>query len=117
MSPTPLRPTGDDEADALLTDPLAVLIGMLLDQQVPIEWAFASPRRLADRLADRGLAFNAATIAALDGDEFEAVFREVPALHRYPKAMAATDGGPVRGRRRRTRRRPDPDLVRRDRRR
>jgi uncharacterized HhH-GPD family protein len=78
--------TGDEQADRLLADdPLALLIGMLLDQQVPMEWAFSSPRRLADRL-DGPL--DAGAIAAMDPDELEATFKEKPALHRYPGSMA-----------------------------
>jgi uncharacterized HhH-GPD family protein len=77
--------TGDPEADRLLADdPLALLIGMLLDQQVPMEWAFAGPARLSERLG--GL--DAGAIAALPPDEVEAVFRQKPALHRYPGSMA-----------------------------
>ena len=78
--------TGDPEADALLnTDPLAVLIGMLLDQQVPMEWAFASPLKLKDRL---GGTLDAATIAALPLEELEVLFKGPPALHRFPGSMA-----------------------------
>jgi uncharacterized HhH-GPD family protein len=77
--------TGDPEADALLArDPLALLIGMLLDQQVPMEWAFAAPKRLAERLG--GL--DAGAIAAMDPDAVVAVFVAKPALHRYPRSMA-----------------------------
>ena len=78
--------TGDPDADALLnTDPLAVLIGMLLDQQVPMEWAFASPLKLKDRL---GGALDAATIAAMPLEELEVLFKGPPALHRFPGSMA-----------------------------
>lgn len=78
--------TGDEEADRLLSEsPLALLIGMLLDQQVPMEWAFASPNRLRERL---GGSLAADTIAQMDRDEFEAIFREKPALHRFPGSMA-----------------------------
>ena len=78
--------TGDPDADRLLvTDPLALLIGMLLDQQVPMEWAFRGPATLADRLGGR---LDAAAIAAMDPDELVAVFCAKPALHRYPAAMA-----------------------------
>ncbi len=78
--------TGDAQADQLLDDePLALLVGMLLDQQVPMEWAFRSPSRLKDRL---GGELDAATIAALSPDEVEAVFKEKPALHRFPGSMA-----------------------------
>lgn len=90
MAATRTRPslpvTGDPDADRLLvTDPLALLIGMLLDQQVPMEWAFRGPARLAERLGGR---LDAAAIAAMDPDELEAVFRATPALHRFPAAMA-----------------------------
>ena len=78
--------TGDPEADALLnTDPLAVLIGMLLDQQVPMEWAFASPLKLKERL---GGTLDAATIAAMPLEELEVLFKGPPALHRFPGSMA-----------------------------
>ena len=78
--------TGDEAADLLLvTDPLALLIGMLLDQQVPMEWAFRSPSTLKERLGPR---FDAAAIAAMDPEELVAVFCAKPALHRYPAAMA-----------------------------
>lgn len=85
MADLPLPVTGDDEADRLLAeDPLALLIGMLLDQQVPMEWAFASPRKLRDRL---GGTLDAAAIAAMDPDEVAELFSEKPALHRYPGSM------------------------------
>jgi uncharacterized HhH-GPD family protein len=78
--------TGNPDADALLTEnPLALLIGMLLDQQVPMEWAFGAPRLLQERL---GGTLDASDIAAMDPDELEAIFRSKPALHRYPGAMA-----------------------------
>ncbi len=81
-----LAVTSDPEADQLLnTDPLALLIGMLLDQQVPMEWAFASPLKLRDRL---GGALDAATIAAMPLEELEVVFKGPPALHRFPGSMA-----------------------------
>jgi uncharacterized HhH-GPD family protein len=76
-----------DEGNRLLeSDPLALLIGMLLDQQVPMEKAFSSPQLLAERLGTDRL--DARQIAALDPQAFEAVFRKVPALHRFPAAMA-----------------------------
>jgi uncharacterized HhH-GPD family protein len=86
-APTPTIPiTGDAEADALLVDdPLALLIGMLLDQQVSMELAFAGPAKLKTRLGER---FTAPAIAAMDPDEFEVVCRERPAIHRFPAAMA-----------------------------
>jgi uncharacterized HhH-GPD family protein len=77
--------TGDPEADQLLADdPLALMIGMLLDQQIPMEWAFAGPLKLRDRLGGR---LDAAEIAALDPDRLEAVFKGPPALHRFPGSM------------------------------
>ncbi len=81
-----LHLTADPVADQLLSDnPLALLIGMLLDQQVAMEWAFAGPARLEERL---GEPLTAAAIAARSPDEVEALFRDKPALHRYPGSMA-----------------------------
>jgi uncharacterized HhH-GPD family protein len=78
--------TGDDAADRLLAEePLALLLGMLLDQQVPMEWAFAAPRTLKERLGGQ---LDAAKIAAMDPDELVTVFCDKPALHRYPASMA-----------------------------
>ncbi|HEY8533222.1 MAG TPA: HhH-GPD-type base excision DNA repair protein [Micromonospora sp.] len=75
------------EANQLLRDnPLALLIGMLLDQQVPMERAFAAPYELAHRL---GRELDAHVLAAYDPDELVAVFSQRPALHRFPRAMAA----------------------------
>jgi uncharacterized HhH-GPD family protein len=77
--------TGDDAADRLLVEnPLALLIGMLLDQQVPMEWAFRGPSTLQERL---GGSLDAETIAALGPDKIEAIFRDKPAMHRYPGSM------------------------------
>jgi uncharacterized HhH-GPD family protein len=82
-----LRLAQDPDADELLArDPLALLVGMLLDQQVPLEWAFTAPHRLAARLGRRSL--DAAEIAALDPDAFVKLMAGPPALHRYPAAMA-----------------------------
>jgi uncharacterized HhH-GPD family protein len=83
---TPSLPvTGNAEADELLVaEPLALVVGMLLDQQVPMEWAFGSPYRLKERL---GGELDAAKIAAMDPDEFEELFRRKPGLHRFPGAM------------------------------
>ena len=80
-----LAPTED--ANALLErDPLALLLGMLLDQQVPMEKAFTSPSVLAQRLGvDR---LDAAQLAAMPPDELLGHFRTPPALHRYPGSMA-----------------------------
>ncbi|MDQ6937176.1 MAG: Fe-S cluster assembly protein HesB [Actinomycetota bacterium] len=76
------------EADDLLSrDPLALLIGMLLDQQFPMERAFAGPYLLAERLGVARL--DAAELAAVDSDRLVDVFRGPPALHRYPGSMAA----------------------------
>jgi uncharacterized HhH-GPD family protein len=84
---TTLRLAQDPEADALLArDPLALLIGMLLDQQFPMERAFASPWLLAQRLGVQRL--DAAAIAAHDPDAFAKLMAGPPALHRYPAAMA-----------------------------
>jgi uncharacterized HhH-GPD family protein len=78
--------TGNPEADELLvTDPLARLIGMLLDQQVPMEWAFGAPIKLKERMGGR---LDAGEIAALPLEQLEAVFKGPPALHRYPASMA-----------------------------
>lgn len=78
--------TNDDEANAfLVSEPLALVLGMLLDQQVPMEWAFRAPHTLSQRLGPR---FNATDIAAMDPEDLVAVFCEKPALHRYPAAMA-----------------------------
>ncbi len=78
--------TGDREADELLvTDPFALLVGMLLDQQVPMEWAFRGPATLRDRL---GRELDPVAIAAMDEDDVVAVFTAKPALHRYPASMA-----------------------------
>jgi len=77
----------DKDADVLLSkDPLALLIGMVLDQQIPLEKAFRGPFDLSRRL-DAPL--DAVTIAEMDTDRLAAVFREPPALHRYPASMAA----------------------------
>lgn len=75
------------EADALLgRSPLALLVGMLLDQQVPMEWAFAGPHEIARRLGTDDL--DARQIAAQDPEEFAALLSAKPAVHRYPGAMA-----------------------------
>ncbi|CAM5506919.1 (Fe-S)-cluster assembly protein OS=Streptomyces aurantiogriseus OX=66870 GN=GCM10010251_06180 PE=4 SV=1 [Streptomyces aurantiogriseus] len=77
----------DPEADALLgRSPLAALVGMLLDQQVPMEWAFKGPRTIADRLGADDL--DAHEIAAQDPEAFAALLSDKPAVHRYPGSMA-----------------------------
>lgn len=73
-------------ADALLSsDPLALLIGMVLDQQVPLEWAFAAPLTLKERLGGR---LDAAEIAGMDPEVLAKAFVGPPALHRFPGANA-----------------------------
>ncbi|MEU0370785.1 HhH-GPD-type base excision DNA repair protein [Streptomyces sp. NPDC006283] len=75
------------EADELLgRSPLAALVGMLLDQQIPMEWAFTGPHTIAQRLETDDL--DAAEIAAYDPDAFTELLREKPAVHRYPASMA-----------------------------
>ena len=77
--------TQDPAADELLSDdPFALLLGMLLDQQIPMETAFAGPRKIADRLGglDPGL------IAGYDPEKFAAVCAQTPAVHRFPGSMA-----------------------------
>ena len=77
--------TQDPEADQLLEDdPFALLIGMLLDQQIPMETAFAGPRKLADRLG--GL--EPAEIAGYDPAKFAEICAKSPAVHRFPGSMA-----------------------------
>jgi uncharacterized HhH-GPD family protein len=84
--PTALHFTPDAAANRLLaSEPLAVMIGMLLDQQVPMEWAFSAPALLKERL---GGTLDATAIAAMDPADLDAVFRDKPALHRYPGSMA-----------------------------
>jgi uncharacterized HhH-GPD family protein len=87
MSRTPLLPfTGVEEADLLLEDePLALLIGFELDQQVTLQKAFSGPYELRQRL---GGGLDAAKIAAMDPERLADVFRERPALHRFPGNMA-----------------------------
>jgi uncharacterized HhH-GPD family protein len=75
----------DPDADALLSrDPLALLLGMLLDQQIPMERAFAGPYVLAQRIGD----FDAGAIAAMDPEELSAAMAGPPAVHRFPGSMA-----------------------------
>jgi uncharacterized HhH-GPD family protein len=76
----------DPDADGLLTDsPLALLIGMVLDQQIPLEWAFKGPYTLTQRL---GHDLDAADIARRDPEQFAKAFATPPALHRFPGSMA-----------------------------
>jgi uncharacterized HhH-GPD family protein len=77
--------TGDDEADRLLaTDPLALLIGFALDQQVTVQKAFSGPAELRRRIGH----LDPARIASMDPEELAQAFRQRPALHRFPGAMA-----------------------------
>jgi uncharacterized HhH-GPD family protein len=77
--------TGNDEADRLLAkEPLALLIGFALDQQVPVPTAFAGPLKLQQRLGT----LDADAIAGMDPEQLESVFREKPAIHRFPGSMA-----------------------------
>jgi len=85
MAAGTLHITGDGEADRLLnTSGLAVLIGMLLDQQVPMEWAFRGPATLQERL---GGSLDVRAIAAMDREAFVALCCEKPAIHRFPASM------------------------------
>jgi len=75
----------DPEADALLeSNPFALLVGMLLDQQIPLEVAFAGPKKIADRIGG----VDAREIADYDPDKFAAMCSERPAVHRFPGSMA-----------------------------
>ena len=83
--PGTLAITGDEAADLLLnTDPLALLVGMLLDQQVPMEWAFKGPATLVDRLGH----LEVATVAEMDPEAFLEACSTKPAIHRFPRSMA-----------------------------
>jgi len=83
--PTHLYFTGDDEADRFLAEePLALLVGFVLDQQVTVQKAFSGPLEIRHRLGS----FDAAAIAGTDPGELEAIFRERPAIHRFPANMA-----------------------------
>jgi len=87
VAPPTLRLAQDPDADALLaSDPLALLVGMLLDQQFPLEWAFRAPYRLAGRMERTSL--DAVEIAAYDPEAFVKLMAGPPALHRYPASMA-----------------------------
>jgi uncharacterized HhH-GPD family protein len=77
--------TDDDEANALLArEPLALLIGLALDQQVTVQKAFAGPREIERRLGS----LDATELAGMDAAELERVFAEKPAIHRFPGSMA-----------------------------
>ena len=86
MAKTTLSLAQNAEADKLLTkDPLALLIGMVLDQQIPLEWAFTGPLTLKQRI---GRDLDAADLAGRDPDALAKVFATPPALHRFPGSMA-----------------------------
>jgi len=83
--PDRLHFTGNDDADELIArDPLALLIGFALDQQVPVQTAFTGPLKLKQRLGH----LDARRIAETPPDELDRVFREKPAIHRFPGTMA-----------------------------
>ena len=83
--PDALHFTGNPEADALIAkDPLALLIGFVLDQQVTVQKAFSGPLEIRRRLGT----FDAAAIAATDPGELAEIFRQRPAIHRFPGNMA-----------------------------
>jgi uncharacterized HhH-GPD family protein len=85
QAPARLHFTGNDEADALLAEePLALLIGFVLDQQVPVQKAFSGPLELKRRIG----VLDASAIAGMDPGELDSAFRERPALHRFPGTMA-----------------------------
>ncbi len=84
-APDRLHYTDSDEANLLLaTEPMALLIGFALDQQVPVQTAFAGPLKIKERLGT----LDAGALAKLDPAELEAAFRERPAVHRFPGSMA-----------------------------
>jgi uncharacterized HhH-GPD family protein len=85
VAPEALHFTGNAEADALLaSEPFALLVGFALDQQVPVQTAFSGPLKVKERLGT----LDAATIARTDPGELEQLFRQKPAVHRFPGSMA-----------------------------
>jgi len=94
MSATRMHLTGDDRADALLaSDGNALLIGMVLDQQVPMEKAFSGPAVIAERMGGQ---LDVAALAAADPEEFAALCSRPPAVHRFPGSMAGRVQGVCR---------------------
>jgi uncharacterized HhH-GPD family protein len=86
VPPDRLHFTGDDEADELLVqEPMALLIGFALDQQVPVPTAFTGPLKIKQRLGT----LDPGRLAATDPATLEEAFRQKPAVHRFPGAMAA----------------------------
>jgi uncharacterized HhH-GPD family protein len=85
LAPERLHYTDSDEANALLaTEPMALLIGFALDQQVSVQTAFSGPLKIKERLGT----LDPGALAKLDPAELEAAFRERPAIHRFPGSMA-----------------------------
>jgi uncharacterized HhH-GPD family protein len=83
--PEALHFTGNDEADRLLaTDPMALLIGFALDQQVPVPTAFSGPLKIKQRVGS----LDAGVLAGMEPERLDAAFREKPAVHRFPGTMA-----------------------------
>jgi uncharacterized HhH-GPD family protein len=94
MTASTLNITGDEAADELLaTDANALLIGMVLDQQVTMEKAFSGPAVIAERMGGR---FDVRSIADCEPDEFVALCAKPPAVHRFPKSMAGRVQGVCR---------------------
>src|SRR3954453_14169587 len=86
--------TSNEDANRLLvTEPLALLLGMLLDQQVPMEWAFLGPATLRERLGGK---LDAPEIAALDVDAFVTICWDKPAIHPFPGSMGKRIWEPCR---------------------
>lgn len=86
---TRLHLSGDERADQLISDdPLALLVGMVLDQQITIEQAFRGPAELVDRLG-LDVPLDAGRIASMDPDTLSEAFGRRPSIHRYPSSMAA----------------------------
>src|SRR5205809_6685861 len=84
-APGRLHFTGNDEADELLArEPFALLVGFALDQQVPVQTAFSGPLKLKQRLGT----IDPGAVAATDPARLEEIFREKPAIHRFPGNMA-----------------------------
>lgn len=82
---TTIQITGDAAADQVLSDdPFALLLGMLLDQQYPMEHAFRGPAKLLDRFGT----LDPARLASVDPEEFAAICSQPPAVHRFPGSMA-----------------------------
>src|SRR2546423_10013463 len=83
--PDALHFTGNEEADRLLAnDPMALLIGFALDQQVPVQTAFSGPLKIKQRLGS----LDAAALAGVEPERLDAEVREEPAVHRFPGTMA-----------------------------